>query len=171
MKKMILLATLFVAFALNAQSQAVFKEIYNSSNKVLNDTHEDVGVRKIALFKVDVLTYLNTKTLEALSDSTVELSNEDLAHLLAQRDSQAYYMYDYLNLFVQQYSRAQKERDKAAVLKMFRDASINYPLYNDPNREFVLAYYNREDFLTQFSLDTDWIKANADVRKRLKEAK
>ena len=164
---MILMVTLFVAFAMNAQSQAVFKEIFNSSNKTLNDPHEDLTVRKLALFKVDVLTYLNTKTLEALSDTTVELSNDQLAHLLAQRDSQAYYLYDYINLFVQQYSRAQKEREKAAVLKMFRDASINYPLYNDPNREFVLAYYNREDYLTQFSLDTDWIKANADVRRKI----
>lgn len=169
MKKIMITATMLIAFAMNAQSQAVFKEIYNLSNATLNDTHEDVGVRKLALFKVDVLTYINTKTLEAMSDSTKELSNEELAHLFAQRDSQAYYMYDFLNLFVQQYGRAQKEREKAAVVKMFRDVSINYPLYNDPNREFVLAYYNREDFLTQFSLDTDWVKANAEVRRRLKE--
>ena len=168
MKKILLMATFLIACTLNTQSQAVFKEIFNSSNKTLNDTHEDVGVRKIALFKVDVLTYINTKTLEAMSDTTVELSNEQLAHLLAQRDSQAYYMYDYLNLFIQQYGRAQKEREKAAVIKMFRDVSITYPLYNDPNREFVLAYFNRDDFLTQFSLDTDWIKANAEVRRRIK---
>lgn len=166
-----MVALMLIAFAANVHSQAVFKEIYNSSNKTLNDPTEDVSVRKLALFKVDVLTYINTKTLEALSDTTVELSTEQLAHLFAERDSQAYFMYDYLNLFVQQYGKAKKEREKAAILKMFRDASINYPLYNDSNREFVLTYFNRDDFLTQFSLDTDWIKANAEVRRRLQQSK
>ena len=166
--KKVLIAALMMLMGIGAQAQDVFKEIYDSSYKTASDPKEDVGVRKIASFKVDALTYINTKTLEQLVDTTREISKEEIAHINAQRDSLAYFMYDYVNLFVKEYQRANKKKDKEAVLKKFRDVSINYPLYNDPDRSLVLAYYNREDYLTQFSLDTDWIKANAAIRKKLR---
>ena len=78
-------------------------------------------------------------------------------------------MYDYENLFNKEYSRARTDKQKQRIIKIFRDVSINNPLYNDPDRQFVLSYYNREDFLTQFSLDTNWIKAVAEVKERLKK--
>ncbi len=166
--KKILIAGLMMLTGFSAQAQEVFKEIYDSSYKTATDPKEDVGVRKIASFKVDALTYINTKTLELLSDTTREISKEEIAGIMSRRDSLAYYMYDYVNLFVKEYQRAGKKKDKDAVLKRFRDASINYPLYNDPDRELVLAYYNREDYLTQFSLDTNWIEANAAIRKKMR---
>ncbi len=168
MKKILLFACLSIMAILPCHAQKVFNAIYESSNKTLNDTKEDVSVRKIALFKVDALTYLNTKTMEEMSDSTRELKPEDMMDIIARRDSQAYYMYDYVNLFIKEYSRAKKEKEKENIMKMFRDASINYPLFNETNRDFVLAYYNRDDFLTQFSLDTDWVKANAAVRRKMR---
>ncbi len=168
MKKIIIIILAMAATAINANAQEIFKTIFESSNKTLNDTKEDVSVRKIALFKVDALTYLNTKVLEQMSDTTHTLSPDEMMTLIVKRDSQAYYMYDYINLFIKEYSRAKKQHEKDNVMKIFRDASINFPLFNEPNREFVLAYYNRQDFLTQFSLDTDWVRANADVRRRLR---
>ena len=166
--KKILIAALMILTGIGAQAQDVFKEIYDLSYKVASDPKEDVGVRKIASFKVDALTYINTKTLEQLTDTTRELSKEEIGHISSRRDSLAYFMYDYVNLFIKEYQRANKKKDKDAVLKIFRDVSINHPLYNDPDRSLVLAYYNREDYLTQFSLDTDWIEANAAVRKKLR---
>ena len=62
-----------------------------------------------------------------------------------------------------------KKKKKDRVLRIFRDASVSNPLYNDPDRQFVLAYYNREDFLTQFSLDTDWVKAFEEAKKKLRQ--
>ncbi|MBQ7422436.1 MAG: hypothetical protein IJV27_09890 [Prevotella sp.] len=167
MKKLIVIMVLLCSIC-NIHAQEVFKEIYDSSYKTFADAKEDVEVRKIASFKVAALTYLNTKTLEILNDSTHELNAKLMAQLMAKRDSQAYFMYDYINLFTKEYTRVSKKADKDRVLKMFRDASINNPLYNDADREFVLAYFNREDFLTQFSLDTDWVKANADIRRKLR---
>jgi hypothetical protein len=35
------------------------------------------------------------------------------------------------------------------------------------DKDLVLSYYNREDYITQFSLDTDWIKAMAEVKRVL----
>ena len=46
---------------------------------------------------------------------------------------------------------------------------LNHPLYNDLDKNLVLVYFNSEDYLTQFSLDTDWIKALAEVKKKLAE--
>lgn len=166
--KKVLIAALMMLMGIGAQAQDVFKEIYESSYKIASDPKEDVGMRKIASFKVDALTYINTKTLEQLSDTTREISKEEIASIMGRRDSLAYYLYDYVNLFAKEYQRANKKKDKDAVLKKFRDVSINHPLYNDPDRELVLAYYNREDYLTQFSLDTDWIKANEAIRKKLR---
>lgn len=163
MKKLILSSFICCLACINANSQEVFKEIYNLSNKTLMDTKEDKEVRKIALFKVDALTYLNTKMLEVLLDSTQQRSY----NVTARRDSMAYYMYDYVNLFSKEYARANKKADKERVIKIFREASINNPLFNDRDREYVLTYYNRDDFLTQFSLDTDWVKANAAVRRKI----
>ena len=91
-----------------------------------------------------------------------------MAHINAQLDSMAYFMYDYLNLYAKEYSRAKNEKAKARILKLFRDVSINHPLYNDPDKELVLAYFNREDYPTQFSLDTDWVAAVTAVKIRLK---
>ena len=139
---MIALAFLFVsALSANAQQERVSKQIYTSAYKVATDTKEDVNVRKAASFKVDAITYLNTRTLSAIVDTTSQLSNKEIAHLNAQLDSMAYYMHEY----------------------------VNHPLYNDPDKDLVLAYFNREDYLTQFSLDTDWIAALAEVKKKLAE--
>ena len=38
-----------------------------------------------------------------------------------------------------------------------------------PDKSLVLVYLNSEDYLTQFSLDTDWIAALAEVKKKLAE--
>lgn len=169
MKKTILIMALTCLISANLNAQEVFKEIFDSSNKALYDTREDVEVRKLALFKVDALTYLNTQILAEINDSTKKMEDDEIMKLIVRRDSQAYFMYDYINVFMKEYSRMSKQKDKDRVMKIFRDASINNPLYNDPDRQFVLAYFNREDFITQFSLDTNWVKAYAEAKNRLKE--
>lgn len=169
MKKSIIIVALACLMSTTVKAQKVFKEIYDSSNKVLTDSREDVEVRKIALFKVDALTYINTQIMAEINDTTDSLPEKKMAQLIGRRDSLAYFLYDYINLFTKEYARAAKEKGRDKVMRIFRDASINNPLCNDADKQFVLAYYNREDFLTQFSLDTDWIKACADARRRLKE--
>ena len=167
MRSIIIIATLTFTMSMGAKAQKVFQEIFNSSNKTLYDAREDVEIRKIALFKVDALTYINTQILAEINDSTKDLTDEQIAEKITRRDSLAYFLYDYIDVFTKEYSRYNKEKDRNRVMKIFRDASINNPLYNDADKQFVLAYYNREDFLTQFSLDTDWIKAYAEARHKL----
>ena len=167
MRSIIIIATLTFTMSMGAKAQKVFQEIFNSSNKTLYDAREDVEIRKIALFKVDALTYINTQILAEINDSTKKLTDEQIAEKITRRDSLAYFLYDYIDVFTKEYYRYNKEKDRNRVMKIFRDASINNPLCNDADKQFVLSYYNREDFLTQFSLDTDWIKAYAEARHKL----
>lgn len=165
---MALVAILFTATAYAQTLQRVYDQIYRSSYKVASDKSEDTEIRKIASFRVDAISYLKTKTLEALSVSDKELTGKEVAHLNAQLDSMAYYMYDFVNLYLKNYAKAGTDKDKNRIKKIFRDASINNPLYGDKDDEVVLAYYNREDYPTQFSLDTNWIAALEEVKRELK---
>ena len=45
----------------------------------------------------------------------------------------------------------------------FRTATINNSLFNDVDREVIYSYVDNENYITQFSLDTDWPKALAEV--------
>lgn len=146
----------------------VFQQIHDKAYKIANDTKEDISVRKLAIFRVDAINYLSSKTLSAITDTTRHLSCAEIASLNNQLDSMAYFMYDYQNLFNKEYRRAKNSKQKARIVKIFRDVSINNPLYNDPDRQFVLSYYNSDNFLTQFSLDTNWVRAVAEVKERLR---
>lgn len=173
MKKVILSLLMMLALAVGTEAQEarqrVFQQIHDKAYIIANDSKEAMSVRKLAIFRVDAVNYLSTKTLTALTDTTRHLSQEEITQLNDQLDSMAYFMYDYENLFNKEYTRARTEKQKQKIIKIFRDVSINNPLYNDPDRQLVLAYYNREDFLTQFSLDTNWVKAVSEVKERLKE--
>lgn len=177
MKRIILSLLMLLAVAMGMQAQTtptaeqprVFQQIYDKAYRIANDPKEDISVRKLAVFRVDAINYLSSKTLTAITDTTLHLSGEDIAQLNNQLDSMAYFMYDYQNLFNKEYRRARSDKQKQRIIKIFRDVSINNPLYNDPDRQYVLSYYNSENFLTQFSLDTNWVKAVAEVKERLKE--
>lgn len=162
MKKKLALLLVVGAICATANAQQVFNEIYNKAYKTASDPTEDREVRKVESFKVDALDYLRTRTLENADGDSISSTT------YAKLDSLAYYMYDYVNLFVSQYSKASK-KGKAKCIKLFQDTSLGLPLYNDNDTDLVLAYCNHEDYLTRFSLNTDWIKANAEVRRKLRE--
>lgn len=76
---MALVAILFTATAYAQTPQRVYDQIYRSSYKVASDKSEDTEIRKIASFRVDAISYLKTKTLEALSVSDKELTGKEVS--------------------------------------------------------------------------------------------
>lgn len=165
-----IITLLLLAVTLTATAQErVFQTVYKMASKTANDPKEDPGVRRIAMFRVDAVTYLNTQTLSLLTDSARAVSGQEAAHLSQQLDSMAYYMYDYVDLYLKEYQRARTDKSKQRVIKLFRDISKTFPLFGDPDRELVWVYCNSEDSLTPFSLDTDWVKACITVRQWLKD--
>lgn len=159
--KRILLPALMALMCLTANSQEVFNEIYQNAYKNATNPKEDREVRKVESFKVDALDYLRTKNLQETSGDSI--SSATYQHL----DSLAYYMYDYVNLFQKEMGRASDTNERKRVISIFRACSLENPIYRDTDREVVQAYCDHDGYITQFSLDTDWIKANAAVRKRL----
>lgn len=98
-----------------------------------------------------------------LRDTTdLEFFNQTVKML----NEQSYAMHEFLTLYMKRLTSTKKKTERDIIITVFRDASINNPLFNDLDKELVLAYYNNDNYITQFSLDTDWIKALEAVKKR-----
>lgn len=155
--KRVLFILAFIGFTFTSVSaQNVYSEIKRLSEAVANDQTKDIETRKIATFKVDELNYMAAKSAELMPDSSMRML-----------DYQAYAMYEYVNLFLDKLTKAEKKTDKDEVKEIFKVASINNSRFNDMDKELVLAYYLNPNYITQFSLDTDWVKALRDVKESL----
>lgn len=119
----------------------------------MNDTTKSLDVRKIACFKNDALYYIIDRASKTEGFTELKLGVEANA------------MIDFVNLYVKRLSDAKKKKDKEAILMRFKDASLAHPLFDDPETELVRGYVNNDNFLTQFSIDTDWVKALEQVKQ------
>lgn len=155
MKRILFILILLCEWGISLSAQEVYQEIMRLSKKVAEDKSKDLETRKVATFKVDELKYMAMKTRELMPDSTVRVL-----------DVQAYAMYDFVNLFLRRLGEAKKKSAKEAVIARFRAASINNSRFNDMDRDLVLSYYDNSNYLTRFSLDTDWVKALAEIRSQ-----
>lgn len=158
MKKIIAIFIFCSVYIANSNAQKVYQEILRLSEKVAKDKTKDIDSRKIATFKVDELKYMAMKTREAMPDSSVTVL-----------DNQAYAMYDFVNLYVKKLSDAKNKKSKENILSIFKNASIQNPRFNDMDLELVESYIRTKGYITQFSLDTDWIKAIDQARAELRK--
>ena len=164
MKKRIMMAVLLCMTTVTVKAQDVFYEILRTSKAVAEDKSKDIETRKIATFKYDELSYMAMKVRDdVLRDTTdLEFFNQTVKML----NEQSYAMHEFLTLYMKRLTSTKKKTERDIIITVFRDASINNPLFNDLDKELVLAYYNNDNYITQFSLDTDWIKALEAVKKR-----
>jgi hypothetical protein len=137
-------------------SQEVYSKIMQMSKDVAEDRSRSLTTRKIATFKVDELNYMAMKARELMPDSTMRML-----------DVQALAMYDYVELFIKQLTIESKKRERKAVIDLFKRITLENPRYFDMDKELIMSYINTEGYLTQFSLDTDWVKALDAVKKVL----
>ena len=157
MKKLTLIVALWCLTIINISAQDVYQEIMRMSTEVANNENHALDLRKIATFKVDALNYMAQRTRELMPDSS--------AYVL---DYQAFAMYEFVNLFTYKLTKTSKKKDRNNVIKVFKDATIQNPRFNDMDLAFVRIYCDNDNFLTQFSLDTDWVKAMAYIREKFK---
>lgn len=150
-----------LALALFSAASLPAQEIYNEVKKIekdvhtfANDTTQNLEARKIATFKYDAIYYLIDKASQEPLFTEYELGE------------QANAMIDFVNLFVKRLSNATKAKDKDLLKEKFRTSTINNSLFNDMDKELIYSYVNNDNFLTQFSLDTDWVKALEEVVAR-----
>ncbi len=157
MKRIVLTLATWCFVLTGTFAQEVYQEIMRLSKQEADDKSKSIELRKIATFKVDELDYMAMKTKELMPDSAVSVL-----------DYQAYAMYDFINLFSNKLSKADKPKDRANIILMFKNASLNNPRFNDTDTELIMSYVGDERYITQFSLDTDWVKAIAEVRKKIR---
>ena len=80
-------------------------------------------------------------------------------------DRQAYAVYDYVNSYISDLSRCENKKEKENIKIIYKEATIHNPRFNDMDKDLILSYYHRGDYITQFSLDTDWISAKEEVKR------
>lgn len=167
MKKWLLICALSCMGLGASNAQNVFNEIYKISSAEANNAQNTLEVRKVSTFKMDALSYLKTKVLQSVNSDNKSLQEVLNDSTISMLNHQAYAMYDFINLFVKKMGQVEKKKAQNRILEIFQKASLNNPLYNDPDKDLVLSYYNNPEFITRFSLDTDWIKARKDVTELL----
>ena len=154
MKKLIVAVAFLCSISITASAQQVYGEIMKMSKKVAEDKSRSLQTRKIATFQVDALNYAAMKARELMPDSTARML-----------DVQALAMYEYVDLFTRQLTKETRRKDREALIELFRQVSLENPRYQDMDKDLVLSYCLKEGYLTQFSLDTDWVKALASVKR------
>lgn len=157
MKKLFIILALVCMSVLSTSAQEIYDEvrrIEKEAKAFANDTKNNLEARKIATFKYDAIYYLIDKASQEPLFSEYELGVQTNA------------MIEFVNLFVNKLSTLKKNKDKDMLKAVFRTATINNSLFNDVDKEVIYSYVDNEDFITQFSLDTDWPKALAEVQSK-----
>ncbi len=154
MKKIIMTLMLCCIGVAQASAQDIFTEVKNLMDgyqKIKEDTSQDLDVRKVATFKWDAIYYMVYKA-----------TDETESELGMQVDA----MIDFVNTYLAELQEAKGTQNKQLVRSKFKQASLENSLYNDTDKELTYAYVDNQNFLTQFSLDTNWAKALELVKKK-----
>ncbi|MBR1934387.1 MAG: hypothetical protein IJ841_11990 [Prevotella sp.] len=160
MKRLLLLLLLVAGTTGGAYAQEVYTQIRQKAVVQRDDQFGSDVVRQIGHFKVNALDYMAMKMKEQMPDSTASFL-----------DKQALAMNSYVSLYVQTLieMKAQPANYQVKVMKLFIDASVSNPLFNDRDQELVMGYVADGNSLTRFSLDTDWQRALLAVDSELKK--
>lgn len=151
MKKFFLLLLLQLA-VFNCQAQAIYTEVQNMMHRydeIRKNEKLPLYTRKTAAFKYDAIYYL-------ISNTDCEYQEEELG---LQVDA----MIEYVNLFNKTLDNSTKNQDK--VIEFFSVTTTKFPRIGDTDKDLVNAYVGNKDYLTQFCLDTNWVKALRFVKK------
>ncbi|MBP1538757.1 MAG: hypothetical protein ILA29_00180 [Prevotella sp.] len=155
MKKLFTTMLLVSIFAVQAQSQEIYKEVkrlMQTFENISSDTKRDIQERKVAVFKADALYYLIDKA--GSTDGFTEY----------QLGQQADAMIEFVNLYVKRLQAAGKNERKT-IMARFKNATMSNALFGDMEKEVVYGYVDNENFITQFSLDTNWTDALKAVKR------
>ena len=144
MKKVVLMIIMCFVFVTNSFSQAIYNEVTNlmkQNRAIANKATEKLETRLVAVFKADALYYLITKAGE----------NETFTE------------HELVNKFVKELSQTKKNNIPMLRVR-YKDASLKNSKFNDMEKEITYAYVDKPNYITPFSLDTDWLKALEEVK-------
>ncbi len=154
MRRFLLFSIALMAF-ISVSAQDAYNEAIRMARAVADDTSRTLEERKVATFKKDALYYLGYQSYKLAPDSSA-----------AMLDHQALALFQYINLYTGRLAMAGK-KERAEIIELFKNISLAHPKFKDKNKEYVLAYITNEGYITKFSLDTDWVAAYNDIKRRM----
>ena len=155
MKKVILLLMLLTTIVASASAQEIYKEvkrIMQHEEAIKNNAAKSIEERKVATFKWDAIYYMIMKSADDKTFTPYKLGEQTSA------------MIDFVNLYVKRLSEEKKKSQKDVIMGRYKNVTTHNALFNDMDKDIIYAYVDNEKFITQFSLDTDWVKALKEVR-------
>lgn len=160
MKKLFFTLIMTCAISMHASAQEIYTEIKKMAQEVVDNPQTDPITKQMNSFKITALNYMGIKMRELMPDSTAEFL-----------DKEALALYHFINTYTQTLValRDQPVAYQTKVIGLFMDASYSNPLFNDPEKDYVLHYFMKGDCLTRFSLDTDWMRALLAVESEMKK--
>lgn len=158
MKKWILSAALFVS-ASCIQAQEVFNTLLEKASEVVNTNDINDYNTKINYFYFTALNYMKS---QAKPQNTAQYKV---------LDEQALAMQAYVTDFIAWISQTKDEERRRKGVEVFVKTSADHPFFNDKDLETVSSFIDDSNYITPFSLDTDWVTAHKEVKKELAKLK
>ena len=150
-------------FSTRGTAQDVLNEILRTSDAIINDSTKSLDARKEAIFKFDAMTYQRGKILPPYVMLDKHANADSLNYKIKYLNEQAYAMNVYITLYHKRINEA-KDKDKAIITSLFKQATLDHKLFNDPDTEFTMTYCDRKDYPIQFCLDCNWVTTLAFIR-------
>lgn len=154
MKKWIIIGFL-IAFSAQIQAQETYNTLLNQAAVAVN-THD----------ANDYTTKVNYFYLTALNYMISEMKPQDAAQYRI-LDEQALAMHRFVSRFIDWISHTPHEKLRRKGIKAFLKHGSSHPFFNDKDKETTLSFIGDPNYITPFSLDTDWVAANQGVDKTL----
>lgn len=164
MKKLLMMVLLMTIGIVSANAQEVYKEVLRMAEEDLNNPKSTLEMKKIATFKIDELSYMAMKVRDDMMSDTTNVAQMNEAVKLL--NEQAVALYEFITIYLERLGKTKKVKERELVNAHFKKISIENPLFNDMDKELVLSYFDNPKSITQFSLDTDWLKAVEEVKKK-----
>ncbi len=162
MKKLFLSMILCLSLNNSIQAQQAYTNLLEKAKSTLNDQNAYPMVKQISQFKKDALEYLSMKMKTDMPDSSTNYL-----------DKQALALDNFVNYYIQNLlnSQSQPAAYQVKIMKIFMDATVSNPLFNDKEKDITWAYFNNAKSITRFSLDTDWPRATVAAINQIEKEK
>lgn len=154
MKKRIIIG-IFIAFSVQMQAQDTFHTLLNQAAIAVN-THD----------ANDYTTKVNYFYLTALNYMLSEMKPQDTAQFRI-LDEQALAMHRFVSRFIDWISHTSNEKLRRKGIKAFLKHGSSHPFFNDKDKDTTLSFIGDPNYITPFSLDTDWTAAYQGVDRAL----
>lgn len=143
----------------NASAQDLYQKVYDNAIAIVNNAKSPDEQIQINQFKVTALNYMSSQ----VKKSGIEQDSYFY-------DSQAVNMVSFITDFESYVMKARtmSTSKRLQVIEIYRNASFQNPMFNDPNKEITHCFVNDKSTLTPFSLDTNWEKAYEEATNKMR---